>query len=540
VASAGLGLTLAAALQAQEPHAGHGSAAGGAVPGIPGATVPLYDNLGDLHREIETRVPLAQRYFDQGLRLTYAFNHAEAVASFRQAAALDSTCAMCYWGIALALGPNINAPMDSASGAAAYQAAQTALRLSGTAGPVHQGFIRALAQRYGSDPTAGRQALDSTYARAMRDLTSRRPDDAEAQVLFAEAVMLLSPWNYWAADRLPRPGTEEILGRLEAVVARTPNHPGGCHFYIHAVEAAYPDRAVACAERLAALMPGAGHLVHMPGHIYIRVGRWLDAIRANEHAVHADETWMQDRRPAAGLYTVGYYPHNYDFLAFASAMVGRRQQALDAADRVASLVPAELLGTPGMTLMQLFVSRPFQLRVRFELWQEILAAPAPAEDLVFARAMWHYARGRALLAGGDVAGAVAELARVRAAAADRRLEGVALEFNQTLPVLRIAAGVLAGRVAAVRGDVDRAVAYLRDAAREEDELAYGEPPEWTLPVRQELGEVLLAAGRAGEAEAAYRQDLERFPRNVWSLAGLAKSLDAQGRAAEADRVRATQ
>ncbi len=504
----------------------------------PGATVPLYHNLGDLHHEISTSVPLAQRYFDQGLRLTYAFNHAEAIAAYRQAAELDPNCAMCYWGTAWALGPNINAAMDSASGVAAYEAAQQAVKLSQHASPKHRALIQAMAQRYGGDPTANRAALDSAYARAMGNVASRYPDDPEAQVLHAEALMQLSPWKYWTEDKQLRPGTETLLRRLMTVVDSYPNHPGACHFYIHAVEAAYPDRAVPCAERLARLMPGAGHIVHMPGHIYIRVGRYVDAIRANEHAVHADETYIQDRRPGTGIYTAGYYPHNYDFMAFAASMAGRSRQAIDAADRVASLVPSEMLRAPGMTFLQQFITRPLQIRVRFGRWEEVLATPAPAEDLPHARALWHYARGRALVARGDASAAEGELARVRAAVDDPTLREISLEFNQATAILRIAAAVLASHVAAAQDQHQPAIEDLREAARQEDELVYGEPPEWSVPVRHELGALLLSAGQPAEAEAVYRKDLDRFPMNGWSLFGLAEALRAQGKTQEAAEVQA--
>jgi hypothetical protein len=496
-------------------------------------SVPLYDNLGDYSYAITTGVPLTQRYFDQGLRLYYAFNHAESVRAFEEAARLDAQCAMCHWGIALAYGPNINMPMDSASGAAAWAALQQALALKPHASPKERALIDALAQRYTAVPAAERTALDSAYARAMKQVADRYPDDPEAQALYAEALMDLSPWQYWERDGSPRPDTPALLAALEDVLELLPDHPGANHFYIHAVEAVDPARAVPMAERLAGLMPGAGHLVHMPGHIYVRVGRYVDAIRANEHAVHADETFIRDHNPGMGIYTIGYYPHNYDFLAFAASMIGRRTQALEAADRMASLVSQELLRAPGLTLLQNHLTRHLQMRVRFARWNDILDAEAPAADLPYALAIWHYARGRALAATGDAAAADADLAMLRSLAAHDDLQEAGLEFNGATALLAIAADVLAGHVAAVRSDWDRAVTLLRSAAAREDELVYGEPPEWSVPVRQELGAVLLHAGRAAEAEASFREDLARFPENGWSLDGLARSLTAQGRAAEA-------
>lgn len=500
--------------------------------------VPLYDNLGAYHYEISTDVPQAQQYFDQGLRLYYAFNHAESARAFREAARLDPQCAMCYWGVALAHGPNINAPMDSASGVAAYEAVRQAQAVLAHANPVERALIEALATRYAAVPTGERAALDSAYARAMKAVASRYPADPEAQALYAEALMDLSPWQYWNRDGSPRPDTPEVLAVLERVMGEYPDHPGANHFYIHAVEAVDPERAVPMAERLAGLMPGAGHLVHMPGHIYVRVGRYLDAIRANEHAVHADESYIRDHNPAHGIYTIGYYPHNYDFLSFAASMIGRSSQSLDAADRMAALVPAELLRVPGMTVLQNHLTRHLQMRVRFGRWSEILDGAAPPADLPFARGIWHYARGRALIAAsGDVAGAEAELSKLRAAAAAPGLADVPVEFNAAVSILEIAADVLAGRIAEARNDVDGALRSLRSAVDREDELVYGEPPEWSVPPRQELGAALLRAGRAAEAEAAFRDDLRKFPENGWSLEGLARSLAAQGRDAEAAEVR---
>jgi len=494
--------------------------------------VPLYDNLGDYHYAITTRAPLAQRYFDQGLRLYYAFNHAEAIRAFNEGARLDPECAMCYWGIALAHGPNINAPMDAAAGRAAYAAIRKALQLEA---PVRErALIGALAARYAPLPPDGRAALDSAYALAMKQVVELHPEDLEARTLYAESLMDLSPWQYWNRDGSPREHTAELLGQLERVMSANPSHPGANHFYIHAVEAVQPERALAAAERLANLMPGAGHLVHMPGHIYIRVGRYLDAIKANEHAVHADETYIRDQRPAFGIYVAGYYPHNYDFLAFAASMIGRREQAIAATEKIASLAPREMLREPGMTFLQHHLTKHLQMKVRFGRWDEILKAPPPPEDLPHARAMWHYARGRALAAQGKLRRAATELARVRATAKDSAVASQRLEFNTSGALLGIAAEVLAGHLAAAEGDFSHATEHLREAARQEDKLVYGEPPEWAVPVRQELGRVLLKAGLAAEAEQAFRADLKRFPDNGWSLYGLALALRARNSASEAE------
>ncbi len=370
----------------------------------------------------------------------------------------------------------------------------------------------------------------------MKRVAERYPDDPEAATLYAESLMDLSPWYYWNRDGSPRPQTTELLAQLERVMAAYPDHPGANHFYIHAVEAVDPERAVAAAERLAGLMPGAGHLVHMPGHIYVRVGRYEDAIKANQHAVHADETYIQDQKPAFGVYVAGYYPHNYDFMAFAASMIGRSEMAIGAAEKMETLAPQELLRAPGLTFLQAHQTRHLQFKVRFARWDDILEAPAPAEDLPHARGIWHYARGRALAAQGDVQAAEAELAQLRAIAEDPEMAGLRLEFNNSAAVLGIAAEVLAGHVALARGDVQGAIERLRAAASLEDELVYGEPPEWSVPVREELGRILLEAGRHAEAEQAFREDLERFPDNGWSLHGLGQALRAQDRTSEAETV----
>jgi tetratricopeptide (TPR) repeat protein len=494
--------------------------------------VPLYQDLGDHRYAITTRSQQAQRYFDQGLRLYYAFNHQESIRAFEEAARLDPKCAMCPWGIALALGPNINAPMDAAAGRKAYAAIRKAMALAANASPQEQALIRALATRYAANAPDDRASLDRAYAKAMRHVVRRHPKDLEARTLFAEALMDLSPWQYWTRDGKPRANTQELLAQLDHVLKANPDHPGANHFYIHAVEAVRPELAVPAAERLAGLMPGAGHIVHMPGHIYVRVGRYADAIKANEHAIHADETYIRDQNPAAGIYVAGYYPHNYDFLAFAASMIGRQEQTIAAAEKVAALVAPEMLRAPGMTFTQNHLTRHLQFKVRFGRWNDILQASAPEADLKHARAMWHYARGRAHAAKGTIAAAEADLAHVHAARDDEALASQRLEFNTSGQMLAIAAEVLAGHIAQAKGDLPIAVSHLRKAARFEDELVYGEPPEWSVPVRQELGRVLVAAGRYAEAERAFKEDLKRFPKNTWSLEGLQQAAHEQARSAK--------
>jgi tetratricopeptide (TPR) repeat protein len=490
------------------------------------ARVPLFDDLGSFHRSISTSVATAQDYFDQGLRLTYAFNHAEAIRAFEEATRLDPSCAMCYWGIAYAYGPNINLPMDAESGVAAYAAIQTAQSLVASASAVERALIEALAVRYAPDPPEDRAALDRAYADAMRGVRRQFSGDLDVLTLHAEAVMNLSPWDYWTRDGQPRAGTAELIADLEGVLAVDPNHPGACHYYIHAVEAVQPERAVACAERLASLMPGAGHLVHMPAHIYIRVGRWADAITANEHAVHADETYIADVGPT-GVYPLAYYPHNYHFLSFAATMAGRSAQAVRAAVAVVENVPADIAAV--VPELQPLLAYKHLTLVTFGRWDDVLAEPVPSSELGFTTALVNYARGVAFAAKQDAAQARSALDAVRAA-----MNATDDELGRA--VLDIAQHALAGEIAFRGGDARAAEAHFRAAMQIEDGLLYMEPPHWYYPIRHSLGAVLLEAGRAADAERVYREDLARFPENAWSLTGLAASLRAQGRADEAGEV----
>ena len=491
--------------------------------GSPPDSVPLYDNLGSFHRKV-TASPLAQRYFDQGLRLYYAFNHAEAIRAFEEGARRDPRCAMCWWGVALAHGPNINAPMDTAAAAPAWAALTKAKRLARHGTRTERALIAALARRYAPDPAADRARLDSAYAAAALAVARAHPADDDAQTLAAEAMMDLRPWNYWERDGAPQPGTADMVARLERVMARSPDHPGACHLYIHAVEAATPEKAVPCAERLAALMPGAGHLVHMPGHIYIRVGRYADAIEANEHAVHADESYIGQERPPLGIYTGAYYPHNYHFMAFAAQLTGRSAKAIEAARIVSQRIPLEVAAQVPFA-QPIVVFHQLQLQT-FGRWEELLALPLPRSDLRFAVALAQFTRGMAFAATGRGPEAQAALDTVKAIAA-------ALPADDTRTSAEIGGLVLEAELAARAGRTDEALRSLEQARALEDGMLYQEPPFWHQPVRHHLGALLLTAGRAAEAEQRYREDLKRFPNNAWGLAGLAASLRAQGKSAEA-------
>lgn len=490
--------------------------------------VPLYDDLGDHKFPVTTSSPEAQSYFNQGIRLTYAFNHGEAIRSFARAAELDPACAMCQWGIALAYGPNINMPMPPEAVPPAMAALQRAQALAEGVSAREQAYIAALAQRYRQPAPDDRSALDAAYARGMATVAAAYPEDHDAAVLYAEALMNLSPWDYWQVGERPKPNTRTIMTTLERVLASNPNHPGACHYYIHTVESARPQLAEDCADRLAGLMPGAGHLVHMPAHIYIRIGRWDDAIEANRHAVHADEEYLADRS-ATGLYPSLYYPHNYHFLAFAAAMDGRAAEALSAADALAAKVTPEV--ARAVPELQGMVVYPQLVRLGFGRMQEVLAAALPPADLPMAHGLGRYARGVAMAATGRLDEARAAQQAV-AAAAGR------MPDEPWHSVLRIAEQSLAGEVAAAERRWDAAVEHLRRAAALEDGLPYMEPPYWYKPVRHRLGAVLLQADRPAEAEAVYRQDLQRFPDNGWALRGLTDSLYAQGQDAEARQIAA--
>jgi tetratricopeptide (TPR) repeat protein len=490
-------------------------------------TVPLYINLGSHHKLISTQVAATQQYFDQGLRFIYGFNHAEAIRSFTRAAELDPTCAMCYWGIALAYGPNVNAPMDSASGVAAYAAAQKAMTLRSHATEPERAYIEAVAQRYEAVPPTNRARLDTAFSHAMKRVANTYPDDLDAATLYAESLMDLRPWNYWQPDGTPYPGTNEIVRQLQTVISRNPNHPGACHYYIHAVEAVNPEAAVPCAERLPRLMPGEGHMVHMPAHIYIRVGRWNDAVQANQHAIHNDEVFIEGQHPT-GVYPLAYYPHNIHFLAFASTMAGRSMQAIEASTALTSKVNLDAARQIGM-LQEMLPYRALTLTT-FGKWDEVLAEPLPPADLGFSYAMAQYARG------------VAQAAKGRWAEAQAALDTVT-EINAATPegadgktALSIAVSALSGEIATRRGDLDTGIDYFREAARIEDAGLYFEPPKWYYPIRHSLGAALLRKGQHAEAEKVYREDLRRFPENGWSLFGLAQALRAQGKNTEAAEV----
>ena len=505
------------------------------------AGAPLFEGMGDYHRSITTSDPGAQRYFNQGMVLAFGFNHAEAIRSFRAAQKLDDQCAMCYWGEALATGPNINvtskgkAIMSPEERVAAYAAVQRAVELKENATQIERDLIDALSVRYNGDPEIERDPLDRAYAQALRKVVADYPDDDDAAAMFAEALMNTMPWNYWAEDGQPRPETVEVIDALESILERSPRHPLAPHLYIHAVEASSnPGRAEAAADRLANLVPGAGHLVHMPAHIYWRVGRYHDASEANVRAAAVDEEYIAQCN-AQGFYPALYYPHNIHFLWAASSMEGRSAVAIEAARKVAENVRLEQIEQ--FPTVEFFKTIPILALTQFGRWDAILQEPEPPENLDYSNAIWHYARGTALIKKGDIEGALAQRA-----ALVRLKDSIQVSFLDSADypasvLLQIADDLLMGDVAMARGELDAATEHFRLAVTAQDGLPYMEPPFWYYPTRQSLGMSLLKEGRYADAEAVYRKDLEGYPRNGWSMFGLIESLEAQDKVDEAGTVR---
>jgi tetratricopeptide (TPR) repeat protein len=503
-------------------------------PGMPLA--PRLQNLGVHTFPVNTKVARAQLFMNQGLNLTFGFNHAEAKRAFAEAARLDPTLAMAFWGQALVLGPNINAAMVPEAEPVAYELVQKAMALKGRATARERAYIDALAKRYTGKPE-DRAAADRAYADAMLALTRTYPDDLDARTLHAEALMDLRPWNYWTRDGQPYEETRQAQATLEKVLGASKNHPGALHLWIHLWESTdTPERAEAEADRLLPLMPGAGHMVHMAAHIYQRVGRHADVISSNLLAAKADEDYIAQCN-AQGLYPLGYYPHNLHFIWMGATASGQRQLALDSARKLASAIPDEALGV--VPILQGFIVVPYWAMVRFELWDQILLDKGPRHDTVFTRGVWAYARAMAFTATGRLADAEAELARLTTIVADPSLKGqTTFSANSGLAILRIAPEVVAGEIAAKRKDWDRAVLHLDRAVRFEDALVYQEPHDWHAPARQNLASVLIAAGRADEAETVLWEDLKRNPEHGWTLRLLSKALRAQQKNDEAAQIEA--
>lgn len=499
------------------------------------ATGPtLFDSFGDLHRDIGSKVPAAQRYFDQGLRMAYGFNHEAAGRAFAEAARLDPTCAACVWGQALVLGPNINLPMDPASAGNATALARRAAQLAAYATPADRALIEALQARYADPAPDDRKPLDLAYAEAMAKVVRAFPGDDDAATLYAEALMDLAPWAQWAEGK-PTEHTPRVLAELERVLARNPRHIGAMHYYIHATEASpTPERAIPYADTLAALAPGSGHLVHMPAHTYIRVGRYHDATLTNFAATTADKAFLSFCHGSNGVYPLGYVPHNWHFASMTAGLTGSRTLALRAAEETAKRADHAAMGSPPLEFMQIFVATPLLAQVRFGQWDAVLAQAQPPAPLPFPTAIWHFARGMAYVRTGKQAEADRELEALRTIARDPALAKISFfDINHADAVLAVAVPLLQGELLRAQGKPTQAIAALREAVAAEDKLSYNEPADWPLPVRWYLGAALLETGDARGAAEAYRQDLTTYPDNGWSLHGLAQAQRRLGDAAGA-------
>jgi len=503
------------------------------------APVPLFQGLGDHTFEITTSAPEAQQYFDQGLMFTYGFNHFEAVRSFEEAARRDDECAMCYWGVALAHGPHINAPMMPDAVEPAYEALQRALALAPEATEREQAYIEALSHRYALDPPEDREPLDRAYADAMRDLVENHPDDLDAATLFAESLMNLVPWNYWTAEGEARPETAELVAALEGVLQQDPYHPGATHYYIHAIEnSPEPQRAEGAADRLSELNIQIGHMIHMPAHIYARIGRWHDASVANEHAIEADEAYLAAYE-VEGMVPLLYHPHNVHFLSWTAGVEGRSERAYEAAKDLVEATPGDMAGD--LLFLNSFLAAPTLTLVRFQRWDEVMDLAPTEHDTVFQTAVRHYALGLAHAAEGSLdkarehAERLGEIVRSDEAAAIEQPEA----FFPGGTMLQIADLVLRAEIKLLEGTAgDEPIAVLREAVALQDALPYMEPPYWFASARMDLGGALLVLDRPEEAEEVFRADLEEYPENGWALFGLKRSLQAQERNEDADQVAA--
>jgi tetratricopeptide (TPR) repeat protein len=490
--------------------------------------VTLVAGLGDLHHPVSTKNPQAQQFFDQGLRFIYAFNHDEAARSFQHAAELDPKLAMAYWGVAEAVGPNYNDPADPNRYKQAHEAVQRAVHLSEAASSSDQAYIQALAKRFPADPNSDLRKAAEEYRDAMRQVATEFPDDLDAATLFAEAGMNLHPWGLWHVDGTPEAGTDEIVSTLESVIKRDPNHLGAVHYYIHAVEASpTPERALAGANRLAELAPGAGHIVHMPAHIYIRTGDYEAAVKANQKAAEVDRAYIK-ATGAQGIYPMMYYSHNLHFIAMCAAMNGNYAESKKNADLLMANVAPHVKEVPPL---EGFTTIPIAVEVRFHHWDEILKMPQPDPVLKTTTVFWHFARGMALAGTGKVGEAEAEY-KIVADAEEATPPDLIFQMpinNKTKDILKIAKNVLGAKLAMTKKDRDATIVVLREAVAIQDTLKYDEPADWFFPVRESLGAALLMNGDPTGAEKVFRDDLDRNPRNPRSLWGLHQILLQQKR-----------
>ncbi len=510
---------------AQHRHGGSGAP--------PKPPIWLDDGLGNVDHPVTTKNPTAQKFFNQGLAYLYAFNHAEGINSFRHAAELDPEMAMAYWGISLGLGSNYNVTADEAALAEAYVNLQKAMTLAPKASQADRDYIDALTRRYAKDPKTDRAKLASEYKGAMAMLVKKYPDDLDAATLYAESMMNLRPWQLWSLDGKPAEGTLDIIAVLEGVLKRNPNHTGANHYYIHAVEASpSPDRGLAAAMRLGGIAPNAGHLVHMPSHIYLRTGDWDDAVKSNDLAIEADRNY-QLKSGSRGLYMMMYYNHNIHMLASSHAANGNYAGSIKAANDLATNVGPNVKAMP---MLEMFMPYPIMANVRFHKWNEALAYPKPADHMLTTTAHWHFARGMAFAETKKVADAEKELALLRSTAG--KIPATANLFTTPVSVaLKVAGDLLSGEIALAKGDRKGAIELMRAATVSESKVNYAEPPDWDVPVREWLGRVLMMDEQYAEAEKAFREEIARNPRSGRSLFGLSEALAKQGKTTSAELVK---
>ena len=495
---------------------------------------PLFDNLGTLDFPVTTNSALAQKYFNQGIILAYGFNHEEAFRSFEEVARLDSNCAMAYWGMAYVLGPNINLPMDAGVVHTAYEAIQKAIKLLDDETQKENDFIMALSERYSMEVMEDRTPLDQAYSDAMRNLVNKYPNDLDAATMYAESIMDLHPWDYWLKDGAAQPWTAELLAVLESVIERNSDHHGANHLYIHAVEASKnPHRGLASADRLKFLAPGAGHLVHMPAHIYIRTGKYHEGSLANIRAVKSDEAYINQCNQQ-GFYPLSYYPHNYHFLWATATLEGDSKTAIDAALKTSQKPPDSLMSVCGFQTLQHFAAIPLYAFVTFGKWDEILKYEKPKEDRPYIRAVWHYARSMAFIAEGNLTKAEDEINELEKYRTNKTVEELLIwGFNSAGILVNIASEVAKGELDAKKKNYSAAIIHLEKAVEYEYSLIYDEPPTWFYPCRQNLGAVLIEAGRYEDAQIVYEENLSEIPNNGWGLFGLQQALLNQGKNDEA-------
>lgn len=505
-----------------------------------GKKAPKLDGLTGIDFNISTDKSEVQEYFNQGMMLAYGFNHAEAARSFYEAARLDSTCAMVYWGFAYVLGPNYNAGMDEDNFQRAYAAAMKAKALSANCTAKEAALINAVASRYAEQPPADRSALDITYYNAMKKVHAQYPSDPDIGALYAESLMNLHPWDlYDKESKAPKAWTPELVALLERLIKAHPGHPGAHHFYVHAMEAsATPEKALGSAKRLETLVQGSGHLLHMPSHIYINTGDYHLGSLSNIRAVEADSSYTTACH-AQGAYPLSYYPHNYHFLAATATLEGNSKWAWMAAQKLQQHTSEEIMRMPGWGTLQHYYTIPYYIAVKFSMSDSFFSLPAPPKDLVYPQAIWHYAKGMLLLDKNDLAGAQRALDSLSLLSADTTLQHITIwDINATADLVQIAAKVLAAEIASKQNQVDQSAALLREAVAIEDGLNYNEPPDWFFSVRHHLGAVLLKAGKYSEAEKVYREDLQTWRKNGWALTGLYHALTGQNKAEEARSVKA--